>query len=146
MIRFALSLALLICCFPGFSQTAPSVEQGTSVTNYSSGLSELNLLKAILVAEAEGKAQLRLSIDTENISSELAQILDIASGSTHAWADPEQTTALILNAIKALNQELESTRAEMNTLRSDLDNMKANLNTIIDMILSQEFHDRINKD
>jgi hypothetical protein len=145
MIRFAFSFALLTYCFPVFAQTAVVEDQGASISTYSSGLPELQFLKAILVAESEGKAQLRLSIDTQKMGEDMAQHLDIATGPHYSWADPEQAAALMLNAIKAMQQELESTRAEMKSLQSDLNNMKANLNTIIDMILSQEFHDRVNK-
>jgi len=143
MIRFAFSIALLMCLYPAFAQIAAVEEPSPSISNYSSGLPELQFLKAILVAESEGKAQLRLSIDTEKMSDSITKHLDIATGPNYSWADPEQAAALMLNAIKALQKELESTRAEMKSLQSDLNNMKANLNTIIDMILSEEFGDRL---
>jgi hypothetical protein len=145
MIRFALSFVLLTFCLTTFAQIAAVEDQGAATSTYSSGLSELNLLKAILVAESEGKAQLRLSIDAENISNELSQILDVVFGETHAWADPEQVSAMMLNAIKELHEELERTKSELKVFKADLDTMKTNLNTLIDMILSQEFGDRLPK-
>jgi hypothetical protein len=145
MIRFAFSLVLLFWCLTTFAQTAVVEDQGAATSTYSSGLSELNLLKAILVADSEGKVRLALSIDAENIGDELAQILDVVSGETHAWTDPEQVSAMMLNAIKELHEELERTKTELKVFKADLDTMKTNLNTLIDMILSQEFGDRLPK-
>jgi hypothetical protein len=124
---------------------AQDLSSQSPFNHFQSGMNEAGLLKAVVAPGPTGEDALRLVVDTSAMSQYLIDHLHLSIDDSLIQIDPEQAVALLLNGIREMRGELLNAQTELKNLRDELTTMTRNMNTFLDMILSEEFGDRLRK-